>query len=163
MLWYYTKNVTLYDSHDCLHELLKNDGMCPELNTISWLFYSLTWHLYVSVYHLSFIYVCFCHICYWLSQAWQSRGLIQYKMPSYQYRKSHCGDKMILRSFYLHNGISYTGKTTSLYWIRAHLIMNFVIPFHVQCCCSSCHATNLFVIVQLSWWISVELHITLSS
>ena len=42
------------------------------------------------------------------------------KMPSHQYRKSHCGDKTILRPSYLHNGISYTGKTTSLYWIRAH-------------------------------------------
>ena len=41
------------------------------------------------------------------------------KMPSYQYRKSHCGDKTVVRSSYLHSGISYTGKTTSLYWIRA--------------------------------------------
>ena len=41
------------------------------------------------------------------------------KMTSYQYRKSHCGDKTILRPSYLHNGISYTGKMTSLYWIRA--------------------------------------------
>ena len=41
------------------------------------------------------------------------------RMTSYQYRKSHCGDKTILRPSYLHNGISYTGKTTSLYWIRA--------------------------------------------
>ena len=41
------------------------------------------------------------------------------KMLSYQYRKSHCGDKTILRPSYLHNGISYTGKKTSLYWIRA--------------------------------------------
>ena len=40
------------------------------------------------------------------------------KMSSYQYRKSHCGDKTVVRSSYLHNGISYTGKTTSLYWIR---------------------------------------------
>ena len=39
---------------------------------------------------------------------------------SYQHRKSHCGDKTILRPSYLHNGISYTGKMTSLYWIRAH-------------------------------------------
>ena len=39
-------------------------------------------------------------------------------MTSYQYRKSHCGDKTILRPSYLHNGIFYTGKTTSLYWIR---------------------------------------------
>ena len=30
------------------------------------------------------------------------------KMPSYQYRKSHRGNKTILRPSYLHNGISYT-------------------------------------------------------
>ena len=41
------------------------------------------------------------------------------KMLSYQYRKSHCGDKTILRPSYLHNWISYTGKMASLYWIRA--------------------------------------------
>ena len=38
------------------------------------------------------------------------------KMSSYRYRKSHCGDKTVVRSSYLHNGISYTGKMTSLYW-----------------------------------------------
>ena len=38
-------------------------------------------------------------------------------MSSYQYRKFHCGDKTTLRPSYLHNGISYTGKTTSSYWI----------------------------------------------
>ena len=36
-----------------------------------------------------------------------------------QYRKSHCGDKTIWRPSYLHNGIFYIGKTASLYWIRA--------------------------------------------
>ena len=30
--------------------------------------------------------------------------------------KMHCGDKMTVRSSYLHNRISYTGKMTSLYW-----------------------------------------------
>ena len=30
------------------------------------------------------------------------------KMSSYQFSKSHCGDKTILQPFYLHNGISYT-------------------------------------------------------
>ena len=44
------------------------------------------------------------------------------KMSSYQYRKSHCGDKTILQPSYLHNGISYTGKMISLYWIRALVI-----------------------------------------
>ena len=46
------------------------------------------------------------------------RGRFNIKMPSYQYMKSHCGDKTVVRSSYLHNGISYTGKTASLYWIR---------------------------------------------
>ena len=46
-------------------------------------------------------------------------GWFNIKMPSYQYRKSHCGDKTILRPSYLHNGTPYTGKMmTSLYWIR---------------------------------------------
>ena len=44
------------------------------------------------------------------------------KMSSYQHRKSHCGDKTVVRSSYLHNGISYTGKMSSLYWIRAQEI-----------------------------------------
>ena len=45
-------------------------------------------------------------------------GWFNVKMTSYQHRKSHCGDKTILRPSNLHNGISYTGKTKSLYWIR---------------------------------------------
>ena len=40
------------------------------------------------------------------------------KMLSYQQRKSHCGDKTILRPSYIHNKVSYSGKTTSWYWIR---------------------------------------------
>ena len=41
------------------------------------------------------------------------------KMPYYQCRNSHCGDKMILILSYVHNEISYTNNTTSLCWIRA--------------------------------------------
>ena len=37
------------------------------------------------------------------------------KMLTYQYRKSHCGDKMVLWPSCLHNGISYTGKTQYSY------------------------------------------------
>ena len=49
-------------------------------------------------------------------------------MSSYQYRKSHCGDKTILRPSYLHNRFFYTGKMTSLYWIRAlSLTFTFVL------------------------------------
>ena len=38
------------------------------------------------------------------------------KMSSYQYTKSHCGDKTVVKSSFFHSGISYTGKMTSLYW-----------------------------------------------
>ena len=34
-------------------------------------------------------------------------------MSSCRYRKSHCGDKTVVRSSYLHNGISYIGKVSS--------------------------------------------------
>ena len=53
------------------------------------------------------------------------------KMTSYQYKKSHCGDKTILRPSYLHNGISYTGKTTSLYWIGALLCSHMAMEWKV--------------------------------
>ena len=46
------------------------------------------------------------------------RALIQYKdvvLPVYEI---HCGDKTVVRSSYLQNWISYTGKTTSLFWIN---------------------------------------------
>ena len=46
-------------------------------------------------------------------------------MSSYQYRKSHCGDKTILRSSHLHHGISYTGKITHLYLIGALKVFCF--------------------------------------
>ena len=48
------------------------------------------------------------------------------KMPSYQYRKSHCGDKPVVRSSYLHNGISYTDKMASFHWISPQDIFNTV-------------------------------------
>ena len=43
------------------------------------------------------------------------------KKSSYQYRKSHCGDKTVVRSSYLHNEISYTGKMASFYWISPQI------------------------------------------
>ena len=59
-------------------------------------------------------------------------------MSSYQYRKSLCGDKTILRPSYLHNGISHTGETTSLYWIRAlifyRLISHLRVCSHLRLC-----------------------------
>ena len=46
---------------------------------------------------------------------------------AYQYKKSHYGDKIVIRSSYFHNGISYTGKISSLYWIR---VQDFSVLFH---------------------------------
>ena len=41
--------------------------------------------------------------------------------------KSHCGDTTVVKSSYFHDGISYTGKMTSLYWISPqHAIVLFV-------------------------------------
>ena len=57
---------------------------------------------------------------WWLLMAWplgpgtKYQGPGSIKISSYQHRKSHCGDKTIWRSSYLHNGISYAGKTASL-------------------------------------------------
>ena len=56
-------------------------------------------------------------------------GWFNKKMTSYQYRKSHCGDRTILRPSYLHNVISYTSKMTSLYWIRAQVISRYNIGY----------------------------------
>ena len=39
-------------------------------------------------------------------------------MSSYQYRKPHRGDKTVVSSSFLHNGIAYTGKTASFCWIN---------------------------------------------
>ena len=41
------------------------------------------------------------------------------KMSSNQYRKCHCGNKPLLRSSYLYNGNSYTGKSASICWISS--------------------------------------------
>ena len=50
---------------------------------------------------------------------WGPGPRLKIKTLFYQHRKSHCVDKMIWQPSYLHNGIPYTGKMTSLYWIGA--------------------------------------------
>ena len=56
------------------------------------------------------------------------------KMSSYQYRTSNCGDNTMLRPSYLHNGISYTGKMLSLYWIGPLVTGQCKEPGHQQPC-----------------------------
>ena len=60
------------------------------------------------------------------------------KTSSYQYRKSHCGDRTVVKSSYLRNGISYTGKMTSLCW-SSPLAASFIggggpTVIHPICC-----------------------------
>ena len=47
------------------------------------------------------------------------RAPIQYKDVIEAYRKSHCGDTVVVRSSYPHNGIFYTGTMAFWYWIGA--------------------------------------------
>ena len=65
------------------------------------------------------------------------------KISSYQYRKSHCGDKTVVGSSYLHNRISYAGKT-SLYWIRPRT------SFHCKDHLSDYGDSDLYF--DLLWW-----------
>ena len=78
------------------------------------------------------------------------------KMSSYQYRKSHCGDKTVVRSSYLHNGISYTGKATSLYWIRGQAGHKFIglqgtnVKFPTKH--NNSIQQNTFKMLSVKWW-----------
>ena len=81
-------------------------------------------------------FACYMNLPIALTRAW-----FNIKMSSYQYGKSHCGDKTILRPSYLHNWISYTGKTTSLSWIGAqntNLFMVILTPY-----CGASYDTRL--------------------
>ena len=81
------------------------------------------------------------------------------KMPSYQYRKSHCGDKTVVRSFYIHNGISFTGKMSSLYWIGALITSKVVYDVaHVMFCIV--YSSESFFIIPLQGYFTnySELH-----
>ena len=55
----------------------------------------------------------FIHISFWFN----------IKMLSYQYWKSHCGHKTVIRLSYIYKENSYTGKTTSLYWISPQIFV----------------------------------------
>ena len=78
-----------------------------------------------------------------------SVGRFNIKMISYLYKKSHCVDKTISWLSYLHNGIFYTGKMTSLYWIRAMVsscacFMGYNIPPDFT-------RTNIWQQLSLTW------------
>ena len=85
---------------------------------------------------------CGCQQLHMVSIQKQSGAWFNIKMTSYQYCKSYCGDKTILRPSYLHNEISYTGKMTFLYWIRAqnnYLLLILLWFTHLQQNKQHCH------------------------
>ena len=81
------------------------------------------------------------------------------KMSSYQYRKTHCGDETVVRSSYLHNGFSYTGKMTSLYWIRA---LVFLTVQWLQYFCSSWLTKHLLNQTEFSFFFTIDNVLVLS-
>ena len=108
-------------------------------------------------------------------------------MSSYQYRRSHCGDKTILWLSYLHNGISYTGRRhlyiesgpwcllncmrwdMSLRWplltlLSWHLILYlfYVCPSIHPSICSSSHQCDKNFLLIFLWFINVCIYNYLS-
>ena len=82
-----------------------------------WLNLGLQPHLPGGIY----VYITTQKIC---TRFWSFSGpWFNIKMSSCQYRKSHCGDKTVVRSSYLHNKISYAGKMSPLYWIGALVVV----------------------------------------
>ena len=79
----------------------------------------------------------------------EAGGWFNIKMSSYQYRKPHYGDKTILRPSYLHNGISYTGKMSSLYWIMAQVALNNTLRLERK---GRHFAGNIFKSIWVFWF-----------
>ena len=71
------------------------------------------------------------------------------KMPSYQHKKSHCGDKTVVRSSNLHKGFSYTVQMSFLYWIRAQARLCHVYRPDA-CVCNKC----IFILPRVSNYLS---------
>ena len=112
----------------CFYKLLNKQPCCYWFHAIkrTWC-YCCGWNngfdiIYIHIPELSNWFGCASFCCNNIIRKW-----FNIKRSSYQYRKSNCGDKTILWSSYLHNGISYGDKIFS-YWIGALSIVD---------CCNS--------------------------
>ena len=72
--------------------------------------------LYMSWYIRSFFGFTFLNILYFFK--YSCTNIFHRRRLYTFYRKLYCGDKTVVRSSNLCNGISYTGKMASLYWFR---------------------------------------------
>ena len=68
---------------------------------------------------------------------WTPGGWFNIKMLSYQYRKSHCGDKTILRPSHLHNGPWIPGKYRCK--LQKYKFTKLFLPWAVKLHCNECH------------------------
>ena len=84
-----------------------------------------------------------CDVTKKLSHAWA--GINRSQTPGACLGHPGVRDKTILQLSYLHNGISYTGKTTSLYWIGALVI----IRHDIDLVCLPIQFSNM---VKYSWY-----------
>ena len=86
----------------------------------------------------------------WWSTNWNH---LTTDMPFYQYREYHCGEKEFLWLSYLQNCISYTGKMTSLYWIRDQVLFKFTDACYFNyCTCQWVCKHSMY----LSFWFSTD-------
>ena len=93
--------------------------------------------LVIFINILKFIYIFSCNtVCFFfiapntlffvVLRKWNKTPRPQFnvKMPSYQYRKYRCGDKTVMTSSYLNNGISYTVATNLIQKLYAIKIIS---------------------------------------
>ena len=92
----------------------------------------------------------------WLScnsrrPVWYSGPRSNIKILSYHYWEFHCGDKTVVRSSYLHIGISYPGMMASLYWFSPQMskCTSLMHPPCMSIICSSLH--NLVTVKPFSF------------
>ena len=122
---YHCKMVSVYNP-SITSKIMLPDGQldhwpvnshCRPLNTSfhDWHQMNKKWKYYNILYFSCWPPCCQCNFL--LPTVIRPGPWFNIKMTSYQYRKSHCGDKTVVRSSYLHNGVSYTCKMSSLYLI----------------------------------------------
>ena len=73
-----------------------------------------------SIWWRQHMFLCYpCHSSLWISVIYSyfPGPWISINMSSYPYRECHSKDHLVVTSSYIQNGISYTYRVVSLYWI----------------------------------------------
>ena len=83
-------------------------------------------------------------------------GTIQYIDAVIPYRKSHFGDKAIVRPSYLNSGIFYTCNMTYSYWIRAYVMIFVLRRIHWSLVHPPPRARNAELCLCILWIKNIE-------